>query len=161
MILSWIAYIVSLIYMHYSTSVNSTATYVVVFCSLRFYMSFIFIVGLNFLIDLTTNNYKAFFNNSLAQELKILIKKITIFDDESQLVEEDDEVILKWVEKLKEDTMPNEEIESENKEKKNKKRKTNTKDLEKIDRVSLEKIESHSQERLNHEEKYSPVQIKE
>lgn len=161
MLLSWLLYILYLIYMDNSSTSTSEATISAVKMSLIFYLCFILVVGFNFLIDFATNSYKALFSNSLAQELKILIKTYIKLDEIDEIGDNEKKSIEYWLDKLKDDTSNLEEDEEVVKGGTSRSKKANTRGLAKIDRVSMEKIESHSQERLNNEDKYSPVQIKE
>lgn len=102
----------------------------VAFSSPRTYLLFLFVSGVNLLIDLSTYSYFILFMKNLTQTLRILIKEKGVINDVDQLIPD----VLIYYEKYK--FAIGDKMSNENKLKKNNKY-SNLKDIEKIDRIDI------------------------
>ena len=137
LILSWIFYVLFILYLGITPEYNSSGTMGIAFSSPRIYLLLFFVTSVNYLIDIATYSYFMLFMKSLVQALRILVKEKGVIDDESLITDE----IAVYYGKYKfalNDGM------TEMKEKK-KKKKGNLKDLDKIDGLnSVEMISDSS-----------------
>ena len=101
----------------------------VAFSSPRTYLLFLFVSGVNLLIDLSTYSYFILFMKNLTQTLRILIKEKGVINDVDQLIPD----VLIYYEKYK--FAIGDKMSNENKLKNNKY--SNLKDIEKIDRIDI------------------------
>ena len=101
----------------------------VAFSSPRTYLLFLFVSGVNLLIDLSTSSYFILFMKNLTQTLRILIKEKGVINDVDQLIPD----VLIYYEKYK--FAIGDKMSNENKLKNNKY--SNLKDIEKIDRIDI------------------------
>jgi len=85
LLLSWLLYVLFVLYLSESPGYNSNGVFGIAFSSLRMYLLLILVCGLNFLIDLSTYSYTMFFMKNLTQTLRILVKEVGELNDESQL----------------------------------------------------------------------------
>jgi hypothetical protein len=84
-LLSWLLYLLFLVYVHYGTQFKSFGTMATMFFSGKFYCTFVLVVGTCFLFDTTTYSWHSLFRNTLVSAMMRLVKKNNPLDDTNDL----------------------------------------------------------------------------